>query len=146
MTFLETILLAEPAALNNIHCARQTEYQHGDRNGCLKGARSAVLNEIGLWTRDFRKPPVYWLDGLAGTGPKDHDHGEEGRFGASFFYSRDFEDRSNLKFIFHTLAVQLAPAMYAEFRSIFVPLVQSDPEIAHESLYGQMNKLVFRPA
>ena len=64
--------------------------------------------------------------------------------GASFFCSRDFEDRSDLKFIFPTLAVQLA-RKYPEFRSIFVPLVQSDPDIVHESLYGQMKKLIVQP-
>ena len=68
----------------------------------------------------------------------------DGRLGASFFCSRDFEDRSNLKSIFPTLAVQLA-RRYPEFRSIFVKLVQSDPEVAHESLYGQMNKLIVQP-
>ena len=66
------------------------------------------------------------------------------RLGASFFCSRDFEDRSNLQLIFPTLAVQLART-YPEFRSIFVPLVRSDPEILHESLFGQMNKLIAQP-
>jgi len=68
----------------------------------------------------------------------------DGQLGASFFCSRDFEDRSNLHFIFPTLAVQLA-RKYPEFRSIFVPLVQSDPGIAHESLHNQMNKLIAEP-
>ena len=35
--------------------------------------------------------------------------------------------------------------MYPEFRSIFVPRVQSDPGVAHESLCGQMNKLIVQP-
>jgi len=26
------------------------------------------LDEIELWTRDFDKPPIYWLNGLVGTG------------------------------------------------------------------------------
>jgi hypothetical protein len=68
----------------------------------------------------------------------------DGQLGASFFCSRDFEDRSNLEFIFPTLAVQLA-RKYTEFRSIFVPLVQRDPGIAHESLYNQMDKLIVQP-
>jgi hypothetical protein len=68
----------------------------------------------------------------------------DGRLGASFFCSRDFEDRSNLHSIFPTLAVQLA-RKYTKFRSAFVPLVQSDPGIAHESLYNQMDKLIMRP-
>ena len=99
---------------------------------------------------DFGKPPVYWLNGLAGTGKSTIAQTiaertfADGRLGASFFCSRDFDDRSNLHFIFPTLAVQLA-RRYTEFRSIFVPLVQSDPEIIHESLYGQMDKLIAQP-
>ena len=59
----------------------------------------------------------------------------DGRLGASFFCSRDFEDRRDLRLIFPTIAVQLART-YPAFRSIFIRLVQSDPGIIHESLYG----------
>ena len=68
----------------------------------------------------------------------------DGQLGASFFCSRDFEDRKNLQFIFPTVAAQLA-RRYAKFRSILVLLVQSDPEIADETLDGQMNKLIVQP-
>ena len=90
------------------------------------------------------------MNGLAGTGKSTITQTvvervfADGQLGASFFCSRDFEDRSNLKFIFPTLAVQLA-RRYTEFRSIFIPLVRSDPGVAHESLYNQMNKLIIRP-
>jgi len=90
------------------------------------------------------------LNGLAGTGKSTiaQTFAErmfaDGRLGASFFCSRDFEDRSNLRFIFPTLAVQLA-GNYTGFRSIFVPLVESDPDIAYESLYNQMDKLIAKP-
>ncbi|KAF9646645.1 hypothetical protein BDM02DRAFT_3188688 [Thelephora ganbajun] len=50
----------------------------------------------------------------------------------------------HLKLIFPTIAVQLA-RNYADFRPIFVPLVQSDPGIVHESLCSQMDKLIIRP-
>ena len=140
----------ETAVINGFRCAKQAEYRHGDRNGCLKGTRTAVLDEIELWTRDFDKPPVYWSNGLAGMGKSTISQTiaertfADARLGASFFCSRDFEDRSDLKLIFPTIAVQLART-YPEFRSIFVPLVQSDPEIAYESFYGQMNKLIVQP-
>jgi len=90
------------------------------------------------------------LNGLAGTGKSTIARTiaervfADGQLGASFFCSRDFEDRSNLDVIFPTLAVQLA-RRYTEFRSIFVPLVQSYPGIASESLYNQMNKLIVQP-
>jgi hypothetical protein len=90
------------------------------------------------------------LNGLAGTGKSTIAKTiaerlfADGQLGASFFCSRDFEDRRNLQLIFPTLAIQLA-RKYTEFRSILVPLIQSDPEIAYESLYNQMKKLIVRP-
>jgi hypothetical protein len=90
------------------------------------------------------------LNGLAGTGKTTIAQTvaerlfADGMLGASFFCSRDFEDRSNLQMIFPTLAVQLA-RNYPDFRSAFVPLAQSDPGIAHEYLYSQMGKLIADP-
>ena len=141
---------AEAAALNSVQCAKKAGYRHGNRNGCLRGTRAAILDEIELWIRDFDKPPVYWLNGLAGTGKSTIAQTiaertfADGRLGASFFCSRDFEDRRNLESIFPTLAVQLA-RRYTEFRSTFIRLVQSDPEIVHESLYNQMKNLIVEP-
>ena len=143
-------LVADAAVLNGFRYAKQAEYRHASRNSCLKGTRGEILDQIELWTRNFEEAPVYWLNGLAGTGKSTIAQTvaermfTDGRLGASFFCSRDFEDRRNLQFIFPTLAVQLA-RKYPEFRSIFVPLVRSDPEVAHESLYGQMNRLIVRP-
>ncbi|KAF9645709.1 hypothetical protein BDM02DRAFT_472784 [Thelephora ganbajun] len=141
---------AEASVLKDFRYAQGAEYRHGDRRGCLKGTRTAVLDQIELWTRDFDKPPVYWLNGLAGMGKSTIAQTiaerifADGQLGASFFCSRDFEDRRNLYFIFPTLAVQLA-RKYSEFRSIFVPLVQSDPAIVDEPLYNQMRKLIVEP-
>ena len=90
------------------------------------------------------------MNGLAGTGKSTIAQTiaervfADGHLGASFFCSRDFEDRSNLHFIFPTLAIQLA-RKYTEFRSILVPLAQSDPGIASESLYHQMDRLIVQP-
>ena len=108
------------------------------------------MDKIELWTCNFDKPPVYWLNGLAGTGKTTIAQTvaermfADGRLGASFFCSRDFEDRRSLRSIFPTLAVQLA-RRYSQFRSIFIQLVQSNPEIVHETLYAQMKKLIIQP-
>jgi len=94
--------------------------------------------------------PVYWLNGLAGTGKSTIAQTiaerifADGRLGASFFCSRDFKDRRDLRYIFPTLAFQLAHK-YPKFRSILVPLLQSNPDIVHESLYNQMEALIVRP-
>ena len=138
------------AALQSFRRPQEAEYRHGNRRGCLEGTRIAVLDEIELWTRDPNRPPVYWLNGLAGTGKSTIAQTiaermfADGRLGGSFFCSRDSADLSNLRLIFPTLAVQLA-RRYPEFRSILVPLVRSDPECATESLYGQMGRMIVGP-
>ena len=109
-----------------------------------------MLNEIESWANDFNQSPVFWLNGLAGTGKTtiaqtvSERMFADGQLGASFFCSRDFEDRSNLQFIFPTIAFQLA-YRFPEFRSVLVPLLRLDPDVVHESLYGQMEKLIIEP-
>ena len=90
------------------------------------------------------------MNGLAGTGKTTIAQTiaerlfANGRLGASFFCSRDFEDRSNLQLIFPTLAIQLA-RNYTEFRSRFVQLVRSNPDVAYESLFNQVDRLIAEP-
>ncbi|KAF9641879.1 hypothetical protein BDM02DRAFT_287398, partial [Thelephora ganbajun] len=120
------------------------------RKGCLRGTRETVLNEIESWARDFDKPPVFWLNGLAGTGKStiaktvSEQVFANGLLGASFFCSRDFEDRSDLHLIFPTLAFQLAHK-YPAFRSVLVPLLRSNPDIVYESLMNQMEEMIVKP-
>ncbi|KAF9643614.1 hypothetical protein BDM02DRAFT_3067810, partial [Thelephora ganbajun] len=117
---------------------------------CLRGTRETVLNEIESWARDFEKSPVFWLNGLAGTGKStiaqtvSEQVFGDGLLGASFFCSRDFEDRSDLRLIFPTLAFQLAHK-YPTFRSVLVTLLRSNPDIVHESLMSQTGKLIVEP-
>ena len=143
-------LTADLSVLNSCRRAKGAEYRHGNRRGCLEGTRESVLNEIESWTNDYSQSPVFWLNGLAGTGKSTIAQTvserilADGLLGASFFCTRDFEDRSNLHFIFPTLAFQLAHK-YPEFRSVLVPILQSDPDVVHESLYNQMRKLIVEP-
>ena len=142
--------IAELLILDKCRRAQGAEYRHGNRRGCLKGTRESVLNEVESWTKDFDRSSVFWLNGLAGTGKSTIAQTVSERLfadellGASFFCSRDFQDRSDLRFIFPTLAFQLAHK-YPKFRSILVPLLQSDPDVVHESLYSQMEKLIVKP-
>ena len=136
--------------LNSCLRAKAAEYRHNNRRGCLKGTRNRELTEIESWAKDFDENPVFWLNGLAGTGKSTIAQTiaerlfAEGNLGAPFFCSRDFEDRSNLQFIFPTLAFQLAHK-YPDFRSHIVSILRSNPDIAHESLSSQMQKLIAEP-
>ena len=136
--------------LNSCRRAFGAEYRHGDRNSCLKGTRGNVLDEIQCWAEDPEKFPVFWLNGLAGTGKTTIAQTvaermfANGYLGASFFCSRGFEDRSNLKLIFPTLAFQLAQ-QYPKFRSSFIHFLRSNPDISYQSLQDQMQKLLVDP-
>ena len=109
-----------------------------------------MLNEIESWAKDLDSSQVFWLNGLAGTGKSTIAQTiaerlfAEGSLGASFFCSRDFKDRSDLHFIFPTLAFQLAHR-YPDFRSHLVPLLRTNPDVVDESLYNQMQKLIAEP-
>ena len=109
-----------------------------------------MLNEIQSWAKDSNTSPVFWLNGLAGTGKSTIAQTiaerlfAEGLLGASFFCSRDFEDRSNLRLIFPTLAFQLAHR-YPDFRSHIVSLLRSNPDVVHESLSSQVQQLILEP-
>jgi len=100
-------------------------YRSGNRQGCLRGTRTEVLLQLGRWLGDKQDHRVFWLNGLAGTGKSTFAQTfaeisfADGKLGASFFCSRDFEDRSNLQVIFPTLAFQLA-YRYLPFREQFV--------------------------
>jgi len=136
--------------LNSCRRAEGAGFRHGGRQGCLRGTRKGVLDDIELWSKDSNVSPIYWLNGLAGTGKSTIAQTiaerifSDGRLGASFFCSRDFKDRRNLHYIFTTLAFQLAHK-YHEFRSVLVPLLRSNPDIGHESLFNQMRELLVEP-
>jgi hypothetical protein len=139
---------AELMVLNVCPRAHGAELQHGDRLGCLAGTREYVLSEIERWIED--SSPVFWLNGLAGTGKSTIAQTAaerlfaDNRLGASFFCSRGVEDRINLRLIFPTLAFQLAHK-YPDFRASLIPILQSNPDIVHESLQDQMQMLLVEP-
>jgi hypothetical protein len=116
----------------------------------LKGTRESVLKEIERWAGALDTSPVFWLNGLAGTGKSAiaqtvaEQFFADGSLGASFFCSRGVEDRSNLHLIFPTLAFQLAQK-YPAFRSSLIPLLRSNADIVHESLLSQMQRLIVEP-
>ena len=122
----------------------------GNRQGCLKGTRKGVLKDIDHWFVDEGGQRLFWLNGLAGTGKSTIAQSfaettfENGKLGASFFCSRDFEDRNNLQKIFPTLAFQLA-CQYPHFRQNLLEVLKERPDVGHESLCSQMEKLLVGP-
>ena len=125
-------------------------YQAGHHDICLRGTRESVLDGIMRWAKDSQERRVFWLNGLAGTGKSTIAQtfsqmvAEDGTLGASFFCSRDYLNRQELKNIFPTLAHQLA-CRYPSFRSQIVGTVKKDPSVARGSLISQFQELIVDP-
>jgi NACHT domain len=108
------------------------------------------LERINKWEKDNNAKVVYWLSGPAGSGKSTiaqtfAGHSDKkGRLGASFFCSRDFQDRRNIRRIFPTLAYQLALSS-PEFRDALIPILRDNPDICNDSPAQQFDILIVRP-
>ena len=102
------------------------------------------------WAKDPQERPVFWLNGLAGTGKSTIAQtfaemvGNDRTLGASFFCSRDYLDRKELKNIFPTLSYQLA-CRYPAFRTRIIHAIKQDPSVARNSLISQLEDLIVGP-
>jgi len=117
-----------------MHHTVEADHRCGKRQGCLGGTRVDVLQQLEDWLENEHSQPVFWLNGLAGTGKSTIAQNfanitfAEGKLGASFFCSCDFEDRSNLQAILPTLAFQLAYC-YPLFQEQLLPVLKANPGI-----------------
>ena len=140
----------ELTLLDRMRHVADAGYLCGDRQGCMKGTRREILLQLEQWSRDEEDKRVFWLNGLAGTGKSTiaQTFAEmcfaDGKLGASFFCSRDFDDRSNLRSIFPTLAFQLAH-QYPRFRQKLIPVLTKNPDVGREILCSQLEKLIVGP-
>ena len=109
-----------------------------------------MLLQIEQWLTDQHDQRIFWLNGLAGTGKSTiaQTFAEmsfaDGKLGASFFCSRDYEDRSSLKAIFPTLAFQIAHR-YPQFREQLIQVLKANHDVERDSLSSQLEKMIVRP-
>src|SRR5882762_10525909 len=111
-------------------CAHAARFDQGVKQvrvTCAENTRTEILQTIHAWfsgerlatdatlqTAGNAQGPVFWLDGVAGTGKStiaqtvaNHYHRTK-QLAASFFCSRDDADRSNVGLVFQTIAFQLS--------------------------------------
>ncbi|RDB27717.1 hypothetical protein Hypma_003282 [Hypsizygus marmoreus] len=130
--------------------ALKASHRSVTHKSCLKGTRVDVLEKIEAWSEEPSSLSVYWLNGHAGSGKSTIAQSfcerafADGHLGASFFCSRDYTDRSDLRMIFPTLSYQLACAFPA-FREQVVSTLRKDPDIGHNSLSNQLTSLLIIP-
>lgn len=117
---------------------------------CLEGTREEILREIRHWFEDEDQKCIFWLRGAAGTGKSTiartvcRQLHEEGRLGASFFFSRGHGYQSEPTAIFTTLAVQLAERLQ-HLRPHIYHAIKENSDIGQQSLSEQMNSLIIEP-
>jgi WD40 repeat protein len=118
----------------------------------MEDTRVQLLADIMSWAESPASPVVFWLNGLAGTGKSTVARtmcerlAEQGLLGASFFMSRQVEERRHAPSVLRTLAYQLAGHQSAFFAAIS-PMVQDSPELAFsEGLQKLVTELLVKPA
>jgi tetratricopeptide (TPR) repeat protein len=104
--------------LYHLASAEQAAFDaHQRRNDplCLPDTRTEILEQIRVWAYDETdRKCIFWLSGMAGTGKSTiartvaRRFFDEGRLGASFFFSRDVADIDDGKLFIGTIAKQLA--------------------------------------
>lgn len=139
--------------LDRLLRAKDAGYRSRDPDsGCLSGTRISILNTLEIWAnnKDPRGQHVYWLNGHAGSGKSTIAHSfcqrlyASGQLGASFFCSRNFLERSDIKLIFPTIAFQLACG-YPNFCTHLVTTLKKCPDLGSESMITQLTELLVKP-
>ena len=91
-----------------------------------------------------------WLNGMAGTGKSTiartiaREYHDQGRLGASFFFSRGGGDLGTSDKIITTLAAQLA-AKSPIFKSYICNAISENSDIGNLGLYDQWERLILKP-
>ena len=122
---------------NNLRPVTSAAYNSSAREGatgCLPQTRVAVFEMIDKWIMTSTTF-LFWLCGAAGTGKSTIAHSVALKYlsmhlGASFFFSRDQQERRQITFLFQTIAFQLGnafPALKMEIAKVLAPQIASGP-------------------
>ncbi|OCK90674.1 uncharacterized protein K441DRAFT_617682 [Cenococcum geophilum 1.58] len=136
--------------LPNVSQAAFNSYEKQHESTCLENTRVEVLQEIRDWAHGRDDRPIFWLNGLAGTGKSTiartvaRENDQNGCLGASFFFSRGGGDLAHAGKFFPTIAVQLSKRIPA-LKNLIYTLVEKHNDIASHSLDDQWRHLILTP-
>jgi hypothetical protein len=117
---------------------------------CLPDTRVDLQQQIHGWIDRGDKRTIFWLHGLAGTGKSTiartiaHNCFQQGRLGASYFFSKGGGDISHAGKFFTTIAIQLSEESPYLKRCIY-NAVKENKSIATQSYANQWRQLILGP-
>ncbi|KAK1146567.1 hypothetical protein N8T08_002997 [Aspergillus melleus] len=125
---------------------------HTDENedSCLPGTRVGLLDDIMRWVDDPQAKSILWLNGVAGSGKSTISRTvarllqNRDLLGATFFFKRDEEDRSDTKKFVTTIVTQLM-AVLPPMKKDIAEVIEADPMIYSKALREQFQKLFLQP-
>ncbi|VUC27847.1 unnamed protein product [Clonostachys rosea] len=141
-TLLSTLRHAKGAAYDS----------HANENdpGCHPDTRVELLEQIQQWVDSDDGEPIFWLQGMAGTGKSTiartvaRDLDESGELGANFFFKRGEGDRSRGAYFFTTISQQLCQRV-PSFAEHVQDAIEADPNITDKSMFLQFKELIMQP-
>ena len=117
---------------------------------CLPNTRTELLHHIREWAKDRNGKPIFWLNGMAGTGKSTiartvaQSFADEGQLGASFFFKKGEGNRGNASRFFTTIAKDLIAYMPGLILGIR-KAIDANPTISEKALKDQFEKLILQP-
>lgn len=129
--------------------------RHEHKAHLMHGTRADILREIYEWATEAPKAPkhlIHVLSGAAGTGKSTIAYevarclDEEGKLGASFFFDRGSEALATTRFVFTTIAYQLALQQPMTIAHYFVDAIQSYLQRGRDQqMEFALDELIIRP-
>ncbi|PVH71132.1 hypothetical protein DL98DRAFT_577528 [Cadophora sp. DSE1049] len=117
---------------------------------CLPDTRVHLQQQIHDWIDGNDERTIFWLNGLAGTGKSTiartiaHNCFQQGRLGASFFFSKGGGDIRHAGKFFTTIAAQLCEESQYLKRCIY-DAMKENKNIATQSYANQWRQLILGP-
>jgi hypothetical protein len=137
--------------LTHVAAARYDSHELQDQvTSCLEGTRVDLLAELDAWALSPDGAPLFWLNGLAGTGKSTvartfcervTERKDPSLRIVSFFVSRHSTERRKAMNILHTLVYQLA-LQDDDIRSCVTRVLAQEPDLLSRSLDQQVTKLL----
>ncbi|KEY75329.1 hypothetical protein S7711_10183, partial [Stachybotrys chartarum IBT 7711] len=117
---------------------------------CLANTRVELLKQISSWVHNPDAKPIFWLNGMAGTGKSTISRtiasllDQRRELGASFFFKRGETDRGNVCRFITTIVRQMADKE-PRIAPMLKAAIEAESTILSSAIQEQFQKLIYEP-